>query len=283
MGKEGPTGWGSVGTFDTGTSYGPLQLHYAGGSNPKEGMGDRFTKATGIDLRKDSSVAAHQAAVDFALGELSKRGDWSEWYGAEPALGSRFTKVKRIPVQAADPSPPEQTASAAPPPGTYTKESLQVNQISQGAAEGLSTAEALAVCGPAASLAFARSVGRNPTLKEAKELASRLGLWSVDQGMAGPASEVKLLENMGINAELLQGADEQTLAREIQAGRPAIVDSPGHYWVAQDYDPQTRTFDFGQSAAVLKASKGRTRYRLDELASLGMGAPRSTILLRGAK
>lgn len=96
MGKEGPTGWGSVGTFDTGTSYGPLQLHYAGGSNPKEGMGDRFTKATGIDLRKDSSLQAHQAAVDFAMQELVKRGDWSEWYGAEPALGSRFTTVARV-------------------------------------------------------------------------------------------------------------------------------------------------------------------------------------------
>jgi cell wall-associated NlpC family hydrolase len=102
MGKEGPTGWGSVGTFDTGSSYGPLQLHYAGGSNPKEGMGDRFTKATGIDLRKDSSVQAHQAAVDFAMGELAKRGDFSEWYGADNAFPAaqggqgRFTKVNRV-------------------------------------------------------------------------------------------------------------------------------------------------------------------------------------------
>ena len=108
MGKEGPTGWDSVGRFDTGTSYGPLQLHYAGGSNPKEGMGDRFTKATGIDLRTDSSVQAHQAAVDFALGELAKRGDWSAWYGADNAFPAaqggqgRFTKVNRVaPTQAA--------------------------------------------------------------------------------------------------------------------------------------------------------------------------------------
>jgi hypothetical protein len=279
VGKEGPTGWGSVGTFNTGTSYGPLQLHYAGGSQPTAGMGDDFTKATGIDLRKvdpnmPEGIAAHQRAVDYALDRLSATGDYREWYGAGPALGDRFTKVNRI-----EPAQP-QAPSAAPPVGTYTKD-LQVNQITQGAAEGLTTAEALAICGPAAAVAFSRAVGRNPTLREAKELGSSLGVWNVGQGMAGPESQVKLLGAMGVPARLQQGADEATIGREVLAGRPVTIDTPGHFYVAQSYDPQTRTFDFGESAKVLKASGGRSRFRLDELASLGMGAPRSTIYLSG--
>jgi hypothetical protein len=282
MGKEGPTGWGSVGTFDTGTSYGPLQLHYAGGSNPKEGMGDRFTRATGIDLRKDSSVAAHQAAVDFALGELAKRGDWSEWYGADNAFPAstggqgRFTKVNRVaPTQEAPSAQPQ----GAPRPGSYTKDALVPNQITEGQAQGLTAEEALAVCGPAAAVAFARANGRNPTLREAKELAQSAGVWDVGNGMHGPASEVQLLQKMGVQARLQQGADWASVAQEVQAGRPVIIDTPNHYFVASGFDPQTGEFEFGQSAGVLRAAKGRTRFKPQDLPSLNMGSPRATIFL----
>jgi hypothetical protein len=292
VGKEGPTGWGSVGRFDTGESYGPLQLHYGGGSNPKQGMGDDFTKATGIDLRKvdantPEGIAAHQRAVDFALDRLSKTGDYREWYGADPALGSRMTKVNRVtPVEPPTgqlPTGQQSQPAGAPAYGTYTAENLVDNQITAGAEQGLTPAEAMAVCGPAAAVAFARANGRNPTLREAKELGSQLGVWNAGQGMAGPASQVKLLEHMGVPARLVGGADEAAIAREIQSGKPVTIDTPGHYYVATGYDPQTRTFEFGNSAGVLKSSKGRTRYRLDELAGLGMGAPRATIFMGAAR
>jgi hypothetical protein len=155
-----------------------------------------------------------------------------------------------------------------------------VNQFTQGQKEGLTAAQAIAVCGPAAAVAFSRANGRNPTLKEATDMAQNLGLWDEHVGMHGPASQVQLLEKMGVPSRLAEGADEAALAREIQAGRPAIIDTPQHYYVAQGYDPQTRQFDFGESAKVLKASGGRSRYRLDELASLGMGAPRASIYMR---
>jgi len=108
MGREGPEGWTSVGRFNTGTSYGPLQLHYAGGSNPTAGMGDAFTKATGVDLRKvdpttPEGVRAHKLAVDYAMSEILKDGDYHQWYGADSPLrdklqlpNGRMTKVKRI-------------------------------------------------------------------------------------------------------------------------------------------------------------------------------------------
>lgn len=297
VGKEGPTGWGSVGTFNTGTSYGPLQLHYGGGTDPKQGMGDDFTKATGIDLRKvdphtPEGIAAHQRAVDFALDRLSRTGDFREWYGADPALGSRMTKVNRItPVapqasqQPAGQQPPMRGSEPAGAPawGTYTAETLTPHQFREGQSQGLSADEAMAVCGPAAAVAFARANGRNPTLREAKELGSQMGVWDAGTGMHGPASQVQLLEKLGVPARLVQGADEGAMAREIQAGRPVTIDTPGHYYVATGYDPQTRTFEFGNSAGVLKSSKGRTRYRLDELAGLGMGAPRATIFMGAAR
>lgn len=287
MGKEGPSGWDAVGTFDTGTSYGPLQLHYAGGSNPKAGMGDDFTRDTGIDLRKDSSVQAHQQAVDYALDRLSKTGDFREWYGADPALGDRMTKVKRIdPVVEPLASPQANGGNGgngAPAWGTYTPETLTPNQFSEGQAQGLSAEEALAVCGPAAAVAFVRANNREPTLREAKELAQTLGLWDASVGMHGPASEVSLLEELGVASRLAEGADWTQIAQEVQAGRPVIVDTPKHYLTVTGYYPETGQFEFGQSAGVLTSSGGRTRFRPDEIPGLGMGAPRATIFMGGQR
>jgi len=66
---------------DEGSSFGPFQFHYAGISPnmPNAGMGDDFTKATGLDAR-DSSTWPQQ--VDFALEQASKVG-WKPWMGAK--------------------------------------------------------------------------------------------------------------------------------------------------------------------------------------------------------
>jgi len=82
---------------------------------------------------------------------------------------------------------------------------------------------------------------------------------------------------------LQPGTDWARVAQEVQAGRPVIVDTPKHYYTVSGFDPQTGQFEFGQSAGVLKASKGRTRYRPEELEGLGMGAPRATIYLGGGR
>ena len=184
------------------------------------------------------------------------------------------------------PVPAEETAGAqsqAPTWGTYTAETLTPNQFTEGQQQGLTTEEAVAVCGPAAAVAFARANGRNPTLREAKELAQGLGLWNVDVGMQGPASQVRLLERMGVKANLRAGTDWGAVAREVQGGRPVIVDTPQHYYVVTAYHPETGEFEFGASAGVLRASRGKTRWRPEELPSLGMGAPRATIFLNGAE
>lgn len=66
---------------DKGSSFGPFQLHYggiaSGMSNP--GLGDAFTKATGLDAR-DPSTWPQQ--VKFAL-DTAKQDGWRQWMGAK--------------------------------------------------------------------------------------------------------------------------------------------------------------------------------------------------------
>lgn len=67
---------------DGGSSFGPFQLHY-GGVNPKmpkAGLGDAFTKKTGLDARDESTW---REQVDFSLDSASAKGGrgWADWYG----------------------------------------------------------------------------------------------------------------------------------------------------------------------------------------------------------
>lgn len=67
-------------TGDGGSSFGPYQLHYGGvakGGNAVGGLGDIFTKRTGLDARNPDTW---QAQVDFSLDE-AKRGGWKPWHG----------------------------------------------------------------------------------------------------------------------------------------------------------------------------------------------------------
>jgi hypothetical protein len=67
-------------TGDNGSSFGPFQLHYgnvAGGGNAVGGLGDEFTKATGLDARDPSTI---QAQIDFAMAYAAQHG-WGAWHG----------------------------------------------------------------------------------------------------------------------------------------------------------------------------------------------------------
>ena len=118
-------------------------------------------------------------------------------------------------------------------------------------AVGLDNASAYAACGPVAAIAFARATGRNPTIDEAMQLAKQVG-WTPSQGMAGPASEVSLLKSMGVTSHLEQGADINKMAADVQNGNPVIISTPGHYFVADGYDPQSGAFHVGTSGTDLK-------------------------------
>ena len=70
---------------DEHSSFGPFQLHYGGVSQnmPHPGMGDDFTKATGMHASDPSSWPQQ---VDFALSHASNNG-WNAWSGARDSAG----------------------------------------------------------------------------------------------------------------------------------------------------------------------------------------------------
>lgn len=73
-------GLGGAYAGDRGSSFGDFQLHYggmAGGGMAVGGLGDEFTKKTGLDA-KDPSTWRQQA--DFALDQARKQG-WGAWHG----------------------------------------------------------------------------------------------------------------------------------------------------------------------------------------------------------
>lgn len=197
-----------------------------------------------------------------------------------PRAGGGVTAIS-APVQAAQAGVTEREQTRAARSGQTVWEigNLTPNQYSAAASEGLDAETADAVCGPAAAIAFARKLGRNPTMTEAVNLAKQVG-WTAAAGMAGPASQLRLLQSMGIPASLEDGPpDEAKMIASIQAGNPVTVSTPGHYFVAEGYDPATGKFNFGESARVLKASGGNPWYTLEEIGTLKMGSPRGALYM----
>jgi len=66
---------------DEGSSFGPYQLHYKGFSKsmPNAGMGDDFTRATGLHA---SDPSTWKAQTDYVLDYLANGGSWKPWMGA---------------------------------------------------------------------------------------------------------------------------------------------------------------------------------------------------------
>jgi hypothetical protein len=75
-------GLGGAYAGDEGSSFGPFQLHYGGmpgtsKGNAVPGLGDAFTKATGLHA---SDPATTRAQIDFALDHALRNG-WGAWHG----------------------------------------------------------------------------------------------------------------------------------------------------------------------------------------------------------
>jgi hypothetical protein len=111
------------GTFKTGSSWGPLQLHWGGKGyehlGTVAGMGNTFTEKTGY---QPGDPEAWQAATDYALDAAKQQG-WGAWYGARKQGITGFQGINRgAPQPAPATSPPPVTPPgppvAAPPTGT---------------------------------------------------------------------------------------------------------------------------------------------------------------------
>lgn len=83
------------GTFDTGSSWWPFQLHYGGQGYEQygtvAGMGNGFTKLTGW---QPGDPNAWRDSVRYALNR-AKAGGWSPWYGAAHVGMSNWEGIDR--------------------------------------------------------------------------------------------------------------------------------------------------------------------------------------------
>jgi hypothetical protein len=74
---------------DRGSSFGAFQLHYGGvasGGMAVGGLGDEFTKKTGLDAR---NPATEREQIQFALDQ-AKQGGWGPWHGWK---GAQFAGI----------------------------------------------------------------------------------------------------------------------------------------------------------------------------------------------
>jgi D-alanyl-D-alanine carboxypeptidase len=102
---------------DEGSSFGPYQFHYAGISKsmPNAGMGDDFTKATGL---RASDPSTWKRQVDFALDYAAKKG-WTPWMGAQAAGIGDFEGIQNASASATQNNAAVNVPSAAFPYKLY--------------------------------------------------------------------------------------------------------------------------------------------------------------------
>jgi len=95
--EGGTTEYAKRGTFKTGSSWWPFQLHYGGAGTPyaqygdTAGMGNSFSAATGYE---PGDPNAWKAATDYALDAVKASG-WGAWYGASAQGITGFQGVTR--------------------------------------------------------------------------------------------------------------------------------------------------------------------------------------------
>ncbi len=126
------SGYGSSYVGDGGSSFGPFQLHYGGVNKdmPHPGLGDEFTKETGLDARDPKTVPDQ---IKFVSDYTAKHGwnDWSTKGQADKIAGGGGANV---PSAAATPASAETTSygggfqlpgDSGPPVGQIDRHNLQ--------------------------------------------------------------------------------------------------------------------------------------------------------------
>lgn len=176
------------------SSFGPFQLHY-GGVNPAmphPGMGDDFTKATGLDAR---NAATWPQQVDFALGRAAQSG-WSPWMGAAAEGIHGMDGIGGRPSQAL-------AASLAPGP-TRERAQSQFGAVGLPAPNGSPTPQAATVTAPSPQPA-----------SPGQDLANVLG--GLATGLTAPAPATQA-PHQSVPSAFAPPPDTAALAQSLLAG-----------------------------------------------------------------
>jgi len=222
------------------------------GSNYDSLWGDYDPGASGGQAAAVANSASPAPTLQDALGQAGQ------------SIGGFFGNVGQgIGNLASSVAPTLQEAWAQVTGGGGQPSSKQLSQF--GNTE-LSPQEAMAACGPAAAVRFAQYYGRNPTLREAVDLAKQVG-WTQGGGMAGIGSEKALMDRLGVPTKQV-GGDWNAIAQEASTGNPVTISTPFHYYFADGYDP-SKGFHVGQSGLDLKG--GSDWMTTDQIQQLGRG------------
>lgn len=289
-------GWGGL-PGDNGQSHGIYQFHERGEMPAfRNWLQQQGIQGDPYQLAYDPDIATRFAATTY-LGAALDEGRAKGMSGAELATyvqqhgqrsvrpqttGENYTRLFGPGAQ-----------SAARPGGVQNPEQANAEAVAQsttaftrnqgdvGNELGLPWARTLEICGPVAAAAFLRRTGRLPGREEAEAMrvAQEKGYWQPGRGMGGPGTTSALLTDLGVANRKEDTVDWEKVRADVLRGNPVIMDTPGHLWVIEGYDPATGRFNFGESAKFLKAAGGNSWFRPEEIAGLGMGAPRAAIYL----
>jgi len=255
-GAKAESGWDPNAVQKGGGGRGLFQFDLGGMGKPYADNEQQLLGESGAQLQASQIVPLYARAYQSAPEGLSG-AEKASWVAAQAERPYQYDNPQSA-ARRNYASAYGEIGGAGSAAGASTQELLSrtggwappAKQVSQFGDSQLSADEAYAACGPAAAVRFAQAFGRNPTLREATDLASSVG-WTSAQGMAGIGSEQQLMEKLGIPTKLV-GADVQAMAREASTGNPVTISTPGHYFFADNYDQNTGAFHVGQSGLDLR-------------------------------
>lgn len=278
-GAKAESGWDPNAVQKGGGGRGLFQFDLGGMGKPYAGNEQQLLGESGAQLQASQIVPLYAKAYQSAPAGLTgaEKASWVAAQAERPAGYTDPTSTARRNYASAygeiggDTGVLGRVGNAVGGAVQAVKGTAQ--QISQFGSSQLSNDEAYAACGPAAAVRFAQMFGRNPSLREATDLAATVG-WTSASGMAGLASEKALMDKIGVATKAI-GADVQAMAREAQTGNPVTISTPGHYFFADGYDPQSGAFHVGQSGLDLK---GGSEWMTADQMQARMGAIQGALL-----
>jgi TP901 family phage tail tape measure protein len=157
-------------------------------------------------------------------------------FNARPGGNANVTVISR-----------QQGAAAASMAGQATRPPSAVNMMNLPIKNqfdlGLPWDQAIAACGPAAVALFMEAAGRTPNAREVVQIAAKNG-WTSAAGMGGVEAFKKTLSDEGVNYATLPTTAEAA-QQSAAGGNLTAISTPGHYFVAQGFDPTSGKFDLG--------------------------------------